>query len=119
MRRSAPSKINGKLRPQYLSYVRVHKINHRKTRLELLALAARPTPPMGIFPGLLINHEGGAGSRDRDILWLLKRGYIRMVRIAYGTGWARDISRPAPLRRTRAVATDAGRAVVAAGKFPT
>lgn len=94
----------------------LHKISHASTRRTLLERAAGDN---GFFPGLPINCEGGVGHHDRDVQWLLRRRYIRITRIAYGTVWAWDlpVGKRAALRRTRGVITDEGRAALQAGRL--
>lgn len=95
---------------------KLHLIDHASTRRSLLERAAGDN---GYFPGLPINCLGGVGHHDRDVQWLLRRNYIRITRVAYGTIWAWDLpagKRPA-LRRTRAVITDQGRAALASGRL--
>jgi len=108
-------KVGGKLRPIFPSFIRVDKIDHKQTRMELLKKAARIADEFNT--GLQINHQGGAGHNNPDIQWLLKRGYIHIKRLAYGSVWAWDLSHPAALRRTRAFATEKGREAIKRGKF--
>jgi hypothetical protein len=103
-------KLNGKMVAQPFSWIGLDKIKHRDKRLRLLTTANDA--------GLRINALGGVGFYDRDVQWLLKRGYIEVTRVPYGNGWARDLSNPYKLRRTIARPTEAGRDVLAIGRFP-
>lgn len=80
-----------KIEPQYRSYLFEPALNSRERRRRLLAREVVP-----------IHCVGGIALRNPDLKYLLRKGWMRIERIIYGTGWARDLAHPAPLRRTPA-----------------
>ena len=67
--------------------------------------------------GLRVHHLGGVALKNPDLKWLLEKGYIRTIRVPYKENGANDVSKPAMLRLTYAVATDAGRTAYKWGRL--
>jgi hypothetical protein len=57
---------------------------------------------------LYFHCQGGMPVDDPDVSWLVRHGYLRVVRAAYAQGWVNDVRHPYDLRRTKGVITEQG-----------
>ncbi len=86
----------------------IAKTPSSRRRIDMLLSASRQR--LFIYPGRRTTGSNPAvvAHGDKDLLWLVERGLLRIARVAVGEVWARDLKHPAAIRHTRVAITEAG-----------
>lgn len=104
--RFTPEEEREEMEQSLLTYTRVYG-PYAGMRHALGRLKSSERQRMMLIRGRIACHcIGGISMHDRDLQKLIKRGYMKFIRVPYAKGWGGDY----PLSRTYAVITEKGKA---------